>query len=171
MNVSDWYSGLTRRERNLVAMASALAAVLLLYLGLVLPVQTLYGKGMQRLEQKTADLAWMRSVAPQVQAAAARTPRAGASDESLVVLVDRTAREAGLGGALRGQSPDGEQGQRLRFEGVSFDALVAWLASLEEQHGVRIEAANVDPGAAAGLVNASVTVRAPGAASPGATSS
>jgi general secretion pathway protein M len=167
MNLRDWYSGLSRRERNLVAVASALAAVFLLYVGLVLPLQTLYGKGTQRLEQKSADLAWMRSVAPQVQAAAARAPRAGAgaSSESLVVLVDRTAREAGLGGALRGQSPDGEQGQRLRFEGVSFDALVAWLASLEEQHGVRIEAANVDPGSASGLVNASVTVRAPGAAS------
>lgn len=165
MNVRDWYSGLTRRERNLVAVAGALAAVTLLYVGLVLPLQTLSAKGAQRLEQKTADLAWMRSVAPQVQAAAARAPTGAASGESLVVLVDRTARAAGLGAALRGQSPDGEQGQRLRFEGVSFDALVTWLASLEEQHGVRIEAANVDPGAASGLVNASVTVRAPGAAS------
>jgi general secretion pathway protein M len=171
VNVRDWYSGLTRRERNLVTVAGALAAVLLLYVGLVLPLQTLNGKGRQRLEQKTADLAWMRSVAPQVQAASARAPRAGASNESLVVLVDRTAREAGLGSALRGQSPDGDQGQRLRFEGVSFDALVGWLTALEQQHGVRIEAANVDQGAATGLVNASVTVRAPGTASPGATNS
>lgn len=165
MNVREWYSGLTRRERNLVMVAGALAAITLLYIGLVWPLQTLHGNGALRLERKTADLAWMRSVAPQVQAAAARTAQGSASGESLVVLVDRTAREAGLGAALRGQSPDGKQGQRLRFEGVAFDALVAWLASLEQQHGVRIEAANVDTGAAVGIVNASVTVRAPGAAS------
>jgi type II secretory pathway component PulM len=124
----------------------------------------MHSKGAARLEQKTADLAWMRSVAPQVQAANA-APAAQGSGESLVVLVDRTARAAGLGSALRGQSPDGEQGQRLRFEAAPFDALLAWLANLEQQFGVRIEVASFDAGSAPGLVNASLTVRAASAAS------
>jgi general secretion pathway protein M len=83
--------------------------------------------------------------------------------ESLVVLVDRTAREAGLGTSLRDQSPDGNSGLRLRIEGASFDTLVTWLASLQQQHGVSIEAANIDA-AAPGLVNATLSLKQAGAA-------
>jgi len=76
-----------------------------------------------------------------------------------VVLVDRTAREAGLGGALRDQSPNGH-GVRLRIEGASFDAMIAWLGTLQSQYGVAIEAAMVD-GVSPGVVNASLTLTRP----------
>jgi len=83
----------------------------------------------------------MRQVAPQLIAAAASG--GAASNEPLVVLVDRTGREAGLGGAIRDQSPAGEHSLRLRLEAASFDAVVAWLASLQQQHGVRVDAATI----------------------------
>lgn len=153
----NWLAGLAPRERNLVYAAGGLAIIALLYLLLVLPITTMAAKRAARVEQKTADLAWMRQVAPQVAAAAA----AGAADgsgESLVVLVDRTGREAGLGGALRDQSPSGDQGLRLRLEAASFDVLVVWLASLQQQHGVKVEAATIDATATPGLVNASLTL-------------
>jgi general secretion pathway protein M len=153
----DWLAGLAPRERNLVYAAGALAIIALLYFVLVLPITTLAAKRAARVEQKTADLAWMRQVAPQVAAAAAAGAAAG-SGESLVVLVDRTGREAGLGGALRDQSPSGDQGLRLRLEAASFDVLVVWLASLQQQHGVKVEAATIDATATPGLVNASLTL-------------
>jgi len=74
------------------------------------------------------------------------------------VLVDRTGREAGLGAAIRDQSPSGEHGLRLRLEAASFDVLITWLASLQQQHGVSVDAATIDAGAAPGLVNASLTL-------------
>ena len=153
----DWLAGLAPRERNLVYAAGGLVIIALLYFVLVLPVTTMAAKRAARVEQKTADLAWMRQVAPQVAAAAAAGAAAG-SDESLVVLVDRTGREAGLGGALRDQSPSGDQGLRLRLEAASFDVLVVWLASLQQQHGVKVEAATIDATATPGLVNASLTL-------------
>jgi general secretion pathway protein M len=153
----DWLAGLAPRERNLVYAAGGLAIVALLYFALVLPITTMAAKRAARVEQKTADLAWMRQVAPQVAAAAAAGAAAG-SGESLVVLVDRTGREAGLGGALRDQSPSGDQGLRLRLEAASFDVLVVWLASLQQQHGVKVEAATIDATATPGLVNASLTL-------------
>ena len=76
----------------------------------------------------------------------------------MIVLIDRTGREAGLGGAIRDQSPSGEHGLRLRLEAASFDALVAWLGNLQQQYGVKVEAATVDAAAAPGLVNASLTL-------------
>jgi|OpeIllAssembly_1097287.scaffolds.fasta_scaffold13187_2 general secretion pathway protein M len=153
----DWLAGLAPRERNLVYAAGGLVIIALLYFVLVLPITTLAAKRAARVEQKTADLAWMRQVAPQVAAAAAAGAAAG-SGESLVVLVDRTGREAGLGGALRDQSPSGDQGLRLRLEAASFDVLVVWLASLQQQHGVKVEAATIDATATPGLVNASLTL-------------
>jgi len=157
MNIRDWLANLSSRERQLVYGAAGLAGVLLLYLVLVLPFQSANHRVAARLEKKTADLAYLRQAAPRL--AAANGGAAVDSSESIVVLVDRTAREAGLGGALRDQSPNG-QGVRLRVEGASFDAMVAWLGTLQSQYGVAIEAAMVD-GVSPGIVNASLTLTRP----------
>jgi general secretion pathway protein M len=161
----QWLAGLAPRERNLVYLAAGLLAVAVVYFALVLPLTTASARRAARIEQKTADLAWMRQVAPQVMAAtAAAGGGAAGSEESLVVLVDRSGREAGLGSAIRDQSPSGDLGLRLRLESASFDVLVAWLASLQQQYGVRVDAATIDAAGAPGLVNASITL-AHGAAS------
>ena len=156
MNVREWFDNLSERERNLVYAAGALVAVALIYLVLVLPFQTSGKRMASRVQQKTADLAWMQASAPQAMAAAGVAKAGGG--ESLVVLVDRTAREAGLGAALRDQSPDGNNGLRLQIEGAPFDTLVTWLASLQQQHGVSIESATIGA-AAPGFVNAMLSLK------------
>ena len=161
MNLRDRFAGLEPRERNLVYAAAALLAVALVYLVLVLPLTATHGKMSARVGQKSADLAWMRQVAPQAIAAAG-VARGGESGESLVVIVDRTAREAGLGAALRDQSPDGTAGLRIRLEGAAFDTLVTWLANLQQQHGVAVDVAMIDA-AGPGLVNATLGLKQPGA--------
>jgi len=163
VRVHGWYGALSEREQRMVLAAAAFVGIAVLYLVLVLPFHTLSVKRAARVEKKSADLAWMRQVAPQVAAATASGAGRAASGESLVVLVDRTARQAGLGPALRDQSPNGANSLRLRMESASFDSLVAWLAELQQHHGVTIEAANVDVGSAPGLVNASVTIGKAGA--------
>ena len=163
MNVRAWLAGLSARERNLVYLAAALLAAALVYLLLVMPLNGMHRRLESRVERKSGDLAWMRQVAPQVTAAAA-AGTAPASTESLVVLVDRSARAAGLGAAVRDQSPSGSRGLRLRLEGAPFDVLVAWLASLREQYGVEVESASVDSTPTPGLVNASITLTHPGSA-------
>lgn len=161
----SWLGGLSPRERNLVYLAAALTALALVYFALVLPITSAAAKRAARVEQKTADVAWMRQVAPQVMAAAGPGGAAG-SEESLVVLVDRTGRQAGLGSAIRDQSPSGEHGLRLRLEAAPFDVLITWLAVLQQQHGVSVDAATIDAGTAPGLVNASLTLVHGAAASP-----
>jgi general secretion pathway protein M len=161
----SWLGGLSPRERNLVYLAAVLTALALVYFALVLPITSAAAKRAARVEQKTADVAWMRQVAPQVMAAAGPGGAAG-SEESLVVLVDRTGRQAGLGSAIRDQSPSGEHGLRLRLEAAPFDVLITWLAVLQQQHGVSVDAATIDAGTAPGLVNASLTLVHGAAASP-----
>jgi general secretion pathway protein M len=155
--IRQWLDGLAPRERNLVYVAGAVIAIAILYLAVVLPVTSAARHREARIAQKTNDLAWMRQVAPQVIAASA-AGNGMASDESLVVLVDRTARESGIGASIRDQSPAGQTGLQLRLEGAPFDVLVAWLASLQQQHGVTVDAAIIGPASAPGLVNVSLTL-------------
>ena len=160
-----WLAGLAPRERSLVYLAAALAAIAAVYFAIVLPVTQSAASRAARIEQKTTDLAWMRQAAPRVTAAATGGG-AAAGGESLVVLVDRTGRAAGLGSAIRDQSPSGEHGLRLRLESASFDVLVAWLASLQQQYGVKVDTATLDAAGAPGLVNASLTLVHGSAPSP-----
>jgi len=155
--IRQWLDGLAPRERNLVYAAAALLGIAVVYFAVVLPVTSAARHREARIVQKTSDLAWMQQVAPQVVAAAA-AGGAVASDESLVVLVDRTARESGIGSSIRDQTPAGQNGLQLRLEGAPFDLLMAWLANLQQQHGVRVDGAIIGAANAPGLVNANLTL-------------
>jgi general secretion pathway protein M len=133
-----------------------LTAIYLLALG---PFYHAVATRAERVERKEADLAWMRSVASEVQVLGASRPvSAGPSNESLVVLVDRTAREAGLGTALTGQTPDGQSGIRVRMEGAAFDIVMTWLGNLQLNQAVSVESAQFDRTATPGQVNASIVL-------------
>lgn len=164
MNVRHWLANLAPRERNLVYGAAALLGVAVLYAGVVLPIEHMQAKQAARVERKAADLAWMQQAAPRVSAMAA-TGGAG-TKESLVVLVDRTGRQSGLGGTIRDQSPNGQNGLRLRLEGAPFDVMITWLASLQLGFGISVSDATIDTGSAPGLVNASITLTHGAAAAP-----
>jgi general secretion pathway protein M len=165
MNLRQRFDELAPREKRLVYLAAGLVALAAVYLIVVMPLHAFTARAAARVNQKSADLAWMQQAAPQVMAASAAGGSAG-SGESLVVLVDRTAREAGLGGSVRDQSPNGDNGLRLRLEGAPFDVLITWLVALQQQHGVSVEAANVDAASAPGLVNASLTLTHGSSAAP-----
>jgi general secretion pathway protein M len=133
-----------------------------IYLLALAPFYATINARAERVERKEADLAWMRSVAPEVQALGASLPvSAGPSNESLVVLVDRTAREAGLGTALTGQTPNGETGIRVRMEGAAFDTLITWLGNLQLNQAVSVESAQFDRTTTPGQVNASLVLNRP----------
>ena len=76
------------------------------------------------------------------------------------MLVDRSAREAGLGQALTGSQPSGSGALRAQFEKASFNALVQWIATLSQQYGVQADSASFEAVAdTPGMVNAVVTLR------------
>lgn len=156
--LAQWYRGLAERERRFVAIGGCLALVIVLLM-ILLPLSRAAATLEQRVATKRADLAWMRGVAP-VLAAAGPVVEPGANGESLVVTVDRTAREAKLGEALVRSEAAGNGGQRVQFENVRFDAMIAWLARLREQHGIRVVGATIERTDQPGLVTASIELGA-----------
>jgi general secretion pathway protein M len=148
--LTAWYAALRERERRFV-LIGAVACVLILLILVVLPVQRAAATAKQRVERKRADLAWVTAMAPQLATLQTAVPT---SNESLVVLVDRAAREAGLSKALSGSQPSGDGGLSVRMENASFDTLMAWLAQLRERYGVRAQYATIETTNAPGAVNA-----------------
>ena len=158
--VKDWFAGLNERERIIVSAGSVLVLLTAIYMLALGPFYSAVAERAERVERKEADLAWMRSVASEVQVLGAGRPVgvAGPSDESLVVLVDRTAREAGLGTALTGQTPNGQTGIRVRMEGAAFDIVMTWLGNLQLNQAISVESAQFDRTATPGQVNASIVL-------------
>lgn len=162
--VKLWFNALAPRERLLFVGGGILVVLVGIYTLALAPFYKSIDAASQRVERKRGDLAWMRSVLGEVQMLAANRPDVSmAGDESLVVLVDRSARECGLSEALTGQTPNGDQGIRVQLESAAFDSVVTCMGNLERGHGVRIESAQFNRTAKPGLVNASLVLnRVPG---------
>jgi general secretion pathway protein M len=161
--LKDWFFSLPPRERGLVVVGGALLVLVAIYVLALAPFYSAVSTRAERVAKKEGDLAWMRSVGGEVLAlgASASVPVAP-SNESLVVLIDRSARECGLGQSLTGQTPSGENGIRVRLEQAEFDKLIVCLGGLQQAHSVAIESATIDRTAKPGFVNASLVLTRPG---------
>jgi general secretion pathway protein M len=151
-----WYSGLEPREQKTVAWGSIAALALIVVVG-TLQLHAAVARVGKRVDQKRSDVAYIQAVLPELRAAP--VPQGG--DQSLVIVVDRTTRDAGLAMHLRGTEPAGMNALRARFEGAPFDATVVWLVRLQREYGVRVQAAALERTATPGVVNATVTLQRP----------
>lgn len=154
MNFS--YDTMTPREQMLVKYGG-IAAIGVLIFGVLLPLESSVAKARSRVSQKQADLVWMRGAAPVL--AAFGPAHHDSNGESLLVVVDRSARESGLGSALAGTEPSGPGGIQVRLEKASFDAMIGWLSRLSQQNGISVDGATIDTAGSPGIVNAAIVLR------------
>jgi len=151
----DRFDALSDRERRLVTIGGVVAVVLLL-VAIVMPIERGVSQSAERVTRKQADLGWIQQMAPALAVARQAPPT---TSESLIVLIDRSAREAGLGQALTGSQPSGNGAMRTQFEKADFDRLMDWIAMLAQQYGVQAESATFEAGGTAGVVDAVVVLR------------
>jgi len=149
------FSALSQRPQQLI-IGGVVLAVVLFIIAVLVPLDHSVTSAQQRLAKKRADLAWMQGVAPELATAPAPPSDSG---ESLLVIIDRSARESGLGGSLTGSEPGLGGSLSVRLQKAPFDTLVAWLARLAQQNGVVVDSATIDGAGAPGLVNAAVVLR------------
>lgn len=157
--VRAWFAALAPRERVLVLLAVAVAAVALVVAGILQPLAAARRSAADDLASGRELLADIEAVARRYGPRTARpvTGPAGGAD-SLVVVIDRSTRERGLGPYLKRNQPDGAASIRLRLENVPFDALVEWLGDLQGRAGLQATAASFDPAAESGRVNANLVL-------------
>ncbi len=158
--MKQWFAGLSERERYLVLAGALLGAYAVLHLAILAPLWGGTARMATQLPERQALLGELRAAEAEVSALRGRDPavaREGAG-QALVVIIDRTSREAGLGGALRRNQPTPDQGLRVSFEGAAFDTLVVWLAELERRFGIGVESASFDAAGDPGRVNATLVL-------------
>lgn len=158
-----WWEGLAMRERRIVLLA---ALALFLAGGFVLVIEP----GLERraalhsqLQNLVDEHAWMQARAPAVRARAqtSGTTPATRSGGSPLGVVDVSARAAGLGSALRRVRPL-ESAVEAELQGAPYAALMGWLATLEERHGLQVVNLSIDRGEEPGRVNAQLRIEPAG---------
>jgi type II secretory pathway component PulM len=151
----QWFAARSAGEQRTLRLGGIAALIVLLIAALV-PLQRSVSAASARVATLRSDMAWLRSVSPQLAAAASMPAATG---ESLVVIADRAARAAGIAGALTSSQPAANGGLDVRLDRVAFDALATWLGQLAQRHGVQVESATVEGAGAPGLVSASLVLR------------
>lgn len=158
--MKDWFLGLEARERMFVSLGAVVVALAVVWGVLIGPLYGAAAAAESRIEAKRGTLVFVRTAAAEL-AGATNLPadRPDLAGQSLVVVIDRSARQAGLGAALTSNQPIGEDGIRVRLENAPFDAVARWLDAIDSSSGLAIESASFDRAPEPGRVNASLTLR------------
>lgn len=157
-----WWEALAEQERRLILLGGGVLAVALLYALVWLPLAGQRDRLQEQLISQQEILDWMRANAAEVRALQAARPNVRpVSGQSLLGLVDQTARTAKLSDTVKRVQPDGSRAVRVWLEGASFDALSLWLGQLEQQHGIQILSLNIERHEGVGRVTARLTLESP----------
>jgi general secretion pathway protein M len=157
--MSAWWESLQPRERTFIAGgALALAGFLIIWFG-ARPLFISAGETRMRVAEKTILLADLRTAAAELGNRPARGSRLPSSNESLVVIVDKSTREAGLAGTLKRNRPVGEDEIQIRLENAPFDQVMAWLGLLDSQYGIEIDSGAFESTSEIGKIQASLTLK------------
>ena len=149
------------RDRLVLGLGAGLVALMFGWAFVWYPLAQGQASLAAKLGTAEADLAFMRQSAAGLRAARA-SGATGVFDrggQSLLALTDRSAREAGLGAALRRVEPLQDVRVNAAFAGANFDVLAAWLEGLQRGYGVSVDELQVDRVGGVGLVDARVTLR------------
>ena len=157
--IQIWLSGLNPRERRLVIGGGVFLAVFVLYQLIWAPFANGVADMQTKVNKQQQDLLWMQQAAQEV-----RTLQGGAGGRgqvhsgSLLGLIEKTARERGLGASIRKVQPEGQNGVRMWLDKVSFDTVMTWLDELQVKQGVSVSSFSAERTAQQGWVNVRMLV-------------
>jgi general secretion pathway protein M len=150
-----WFFGLQPRERWIVAIGGAVAVVIIAWGFVVRPLRAEVATLRTAVDNKQRLLIDVVRIEGE-QLPTTRGPRQG-SDQTLVGIVDNTARSHGLGSPRT--RANGPSGVDVTIQAAPFDTLVAWLLVLHGTYGVDVETAQFSSAREPGLVNGQLTLR------------
>jgi len=158
--MKQWWQSLTTREQQSLAIGAVVLTAIVLYWLIWEPLNVRAESLSRTVAEQRADILWMESAAEHLRDVRGTVPAgSGVNDEqSLLGLIDNTARSGPLAGTVRRVQPEGDQTVRVWLENAPFDDLMYWLSELETHYGLRVTTLVVDRQAAAGRVSARVSL-------------
>jgi general secretion pathway protein M len=156
VRVRNWYTALTRREQVMVGSAGAIAALVVVVYGIVLPLGTALDDAALR---HSAAVERSGRLLAQVEALKVPAPKAAAAAGPVDQQVAASAEAAGF--VLQSNQPRGADVTVIVVPTARASAALGWLDSLAAQ-GVVVDTLTMTP-AADGSVSVKATLRRPGA--------
>ncbi len=156
-----WWISLQTRERMILVIAAAIISIALVYLVLIEPI----------LEQRTAlnnqvkaqykTLVWMQRTSQQVQQLKADTTlsKPANSGQSLLALVESSAKRSKIRKPIQRMEPEGQSGAKLWLEDADFDSLIRWVGALERNQNVVVTRATISRGNSPGRVDSRLSLQ------------
>ncbi|MBX3689545.1 type II secretion system protein M [Dokdonella sp.] len=159
--IKTWWQGVSERDRRTLRVGAVVVAGMLFWALVWSPLAQRRAALEQDVATRRDELAAVeRGTALLAQQHAlgkrARGDRAG---KSLLALADASARDAGLGEAIKQIEPAGSRHVKLSLDAANFDALIGWLEALSRGYGVEASELSADRADGIGLVNARVTLQ------------
>lgn len=155
--VTEYWQGLQPRERIALAIGGVAVLFAMFYFLLWQPLMNARVEMQREVQQQRELLQWMRNAAAEAKVLRGTSAPSGGKKrlggQSLLSLVDSTAKRQGLGNAMKRLEPDGGE-VRVWFEGAAFDRLAGWLQVLARENGVRVISATVERSDVPGGVDA-----------------
>ena len=152
--LKTWYFGLQERERWIVSIGFAAAAVIIVWWSMAR-----LGNEMETLRTTVDTKQKLLIDVARVEATQApgivNNPQT--SGKPLYQLVSETAPSYGL--AEPRSRTNGPNGVDVTVQNASFDALAAWLVALHNTYGVDVETVSISNARAPGLVNGNLLLR------------
>ena len=163
--MTRWWQSLQPRERRTLLLGGIALAAMVLFFMVWRPLHQRVDSLAERVDSQRDTLAWMRSAAAEVLTRRGAAPAASATGqrggEALYAMADRTARQAGLAGALQRVEPAGEGQVRVTLEQAAFDDLLAWLRRLGSDFGITADPVSLRRAEGPGQVSGQLVLREP----------
>ncbi|MEW5755797.1 MAG: type II secretion system protein M [Pseudomonadota bacterium] len=154
--MKEWFQGLSDREKRIVLAGAVALAIMLFYMVLWAPLSSSVAELRKSVESESKNLAWMKAAAQEIKGKnrGGSVPGVQRGDESLMTLIDRTAKQGTLGAALKRVQPDKDGVVRVWLEDAPFDDVVFWLGGLKNAYGITVENAVIERSERPGYVKA-----------------
>jgi type II secretory pathway component PulM len=154
--LKELFFGLQQRERWIVAVGAAAAVVIIVWGFVVSPMRAEAARLRTSVDTKQRLLVDVQRLEAEQPSPGGGNGRKGA-DQTLVVIIDDTARSHGLGSPRTTQN--GPSGINVTIQSASFDSLVQWLIVLHGTYGIDVETGQLAKAREPGLVNGQLLLR------------
>ena len=156
-----WWISLQTRERMILIIAAAIISIALVYLLLVEPILERRTALTNQVKAQYKTLVWMQQTSQRVQQLRADTNQSKSvnSGQSLLALVENSAKQSNIRKPIQRMEPEGQNGAKLWLEDADFDSLIRWMGELARSQNVVVTRVTISRGNGPGRVNSRLSLQ------------
>ncbi len=160
--MKEWWKALEKREQRIVLWGGVIVILLILYFGLLSPMQDKVATLQKSVSNNTSLLVWMKQAKSEVKRSEKnRVNSASNRSKSLLTVVDSSIKQKKLSASVTEIKQVNKSQVQVKLGEVRFESLIAWLQQLQSRDGVNISKITLRRTETEGIVSAdAVLVRA-----------